>query len=692
VAGDLTTLRNIGIAAHIDAGKTTTTERVLYYTGVTHRIGEVDDGDAQMDWMEQEQERGITITSAATTTSWRKHTINLIDTPGHVDFTMEVERSLRVLDGAIAVFCAVGGVEPQSETVWRQMDRYGVPRIAFVNKLDRTGADFGDAVQQMRDKLGANPVPLQLPIGAEDGFLGVIDLIGGRSIRWNDETLGAEFEYGEIPQTLAEESAAAREALLDAVAEEDEELLAAYLDGAELDPAKVIGAVRAATLSKKIVPVLCGSALKNKGVQPLLDAVIDYLPSPLDVPPISGVHPKKNREETREADEDGPFTALVFKIQHDPYVGHLSYLRVYSGKLAAGKVAFNPRTGKRERLNRVIRLHANKRAEEMKVLKAGDIAAAVGLRFTATGDTLCDEKSPLSLEPMAFPEPVIAVAIEPKTKADEEKLSASLDKLALEDPTFRVRIDEETGQTLISGMGELHLDIVVDRLTREFKVNANIGRPQVAYRETVSETAKGEGLFERRSGDKSLFGRVMLEVGPAEQGAGLVFHDRLADGRLPKGIAPVVETAVRESLERGVLAGYPLIDIDVSLVDGEWREGESDEIAFRVASSIALQEATRSASPHLLEPVMDVEVVTPDEYLGAVIDDANARGGRIHSTENRGELRLVKFEAPLAVMFGYATDVRSRSQGRATYTMQFAHFAPVRPETEKRIVGGMGPS
>ncbi|NOZ86550.1 MAG: elongation factor G [Deltaproteobacteria bacterium] len=688
----LTGLRNIGIAAHIDAGKTTTTERILYYTGMTHRIGEVDDGDAQMDWMEQEQERGITITSASTTCSWRGYSINLIDTPGHVDFTAEVERCLRVLDGAVAIFCAVGGVEPQSETVWHQMDRYKVPRIAFVNKMDRLGADFFSVIDQMKDKLKANPVPLQLPIGSADTFNGVVDLVDLKAIKWKDESLGAEFEKGELPAEMTEESEKAREAMLDAVAEEDEELLSAYLDGGELVRERLIGAIRSATLARKVVPVLCGSALKNKGVQPLLDAVVDFLPSPLDVPAVKGIHPVKDRREERPPREDAPFAALAFKIQNDPYVGHLTYLRVYSGSISAGKSAYNPRVGKRERLNRFIRLHANKRLEEMKVIRPGDIVAAVGLRFTATGDTLCDEKHPVYLESIEFPNPVISVAIEPKTRTDEERLSASLEKLAWEDPSFSVRVDEDTGQTLISGMGELHLEIIVDRLLREFKVNANVGRPQVAYRETVTKEGRGEGVLDRRTGEKIAFARVVLKVEPAKSRSVVEFENGLEPGALPERFVQAIGLSAKDASERGALAGYPTIDIKVTLVDAEWREGESDEVAFRAATVLALQKAVRNAGPDLLEPLMNVEVVTPEEFLGSVIEDASARGGKITDTESREAVKVVRFEAPLIRMFGYATDLRSRTQGRATHTMQFSRFTPVGRETRERIVGGISPA
>lgn len=661
--------------AHIDAGKTTTTERILYYTGINYKLGEVHDGTATMDWMVQEQERGITITSAATTCSWRDHRINIIDTPGHVDFTIEVERSLRVLDGAVAVFCSVGGVEPQSETVWRQADKYRVPRIAFVNKMDRTGADFHRVVAMMRDRLGANPVPLQLPLGCEETFCGVIDLVSMKAVVWDDDSLGARYRFEEVPNEYREAAEAQREALLEAVADVDDWLLQKYLDGEVIVESELRSAIRQAALTMKLVPVLCGAAFKNKGVQLLLDAVVDYLPSPLDVPPVEGVNPETGRSERRPARDDGPFTALAFKIMTDPYVGTLTFLRVYSGTLEAGAAVLNAGRGKRERIGRLLKMHANKR-EEIKTLYAGDIAAAVGLRQTGTGDTLCDPAHPVVLESIEFPEPVISIAIEPKTKADQERLGSSLQKLAAEDPSFRVETDPETGQTIIKGMGELHLEIIVDRLLREFRVDANVGRPQVAYKETIQRTVEQEGRFVRQSGGRGQYGHVVIRIEPLARGRGFEFVDAVKGGVIPREYIPAIEKGVRERMESGVLAGYPMVDVKVTLLDGSYHEVDSSEIAFKIAASMAFQEAARKADPILLEPIMEVEVVVPQEFLGGIVGDLNARRGHIEGMETRAGAQVVTAHVPLKEMFGYATDLRSATQGRATYTMQFSHYEP----------------
>ncbi|MDI6870770.1 MAG: elongation factor G [Bacillota bacterium] len=678
--------RNIGIMAHIDAGKTTTTERILFYTGKVHKIGEVDDGAATMDWMVQEQERGITITAAATTAEWKGYRINLIDTPGHVDFTVEVERSLRVLDGAIAVFCAVGGVEPQSETVWRQADRYGVPRLAYVNKMDRVGADFFRCVTEMKEKLAANAVPVQLPIGVEDSFRGVVDLVREKAIIYLDD-LGTISEETAIPEALKDDVARHRELLIEAAAELDDALMARYLEGESPSEAEIKAALRRGCLTGKLVPVLCGSSFRNKGVQPLLDAVLDYLPSPLDLPPVVGTHPESGREITREASEDEPFAALAFKIVSDPYVGKLAYFRVYSGVLRAGSYVYNSARGRKERIGRILQMHANHR-EDIQECYAGDIAAAVGLKETTTGDTLCDEKHPILLEAMEFPEPVISIAIEPKTKADQDKLGLSLGRLAEEDPTFKVRTDPETGQTIISGMGELHLEIIVDRLLREFKVEANVGRPQVAYRETIRTPAKAEGKFVRQTGGRGQYGHVVLEVEPQAPGSGFLFENRVVGGAVPKEYMPAVEAGVREAMFSGVLAGYPVIDVKVAAVDGSYHEVDSSEMAFKVAGSMAFREAARRGNPVLLEPVMKVEVVTPDEFMGDVIGDLNGRRGHIQGMERRANAQVIRALVPLAEMFGYVNDLRSMTQGRATYVMHFAHYDEVPANIAERVIEG----
>ena len=669
--------RNIGIMAHIDAGKTTTTERILYYTGRTHRIGEVHDGAATMDWMAQEQERGITITSAATTCFWRDHRINIIDTPGHVDFTIEVERSLRVLDGAVAVFDSVAGVEPQSETVWRQADRYGVPRIAYVNKMDRLGANFDAAVTTMIDRLGANAIPIQLPIGAEAEFSGIIDLITMKATIYKDD-LGTDIDVIDIPAELADEAAAAREHLLEAVADQDDELAEAYLEGNEIEPERLVSAIRAAVLAIAITPVLCGSSFKNKGVQPLLDAVIDLLPSPLDVLPAVGVIPGTEEEVTREADPGGPFSALAFKVMSDPFVGRLTYLRVYSGTIGTGSNIINATKDRKERLGRLLMMHANHR-EDVDGVSAGDIVAAVGLKSTTTGDTLTDNADPVILERMIFPEPVIEIAIEPKTKQDQEKLATALQRLSDEDPTFRVHTDEETAQTLIAGMGELHLEIIVDRLMREFGVDANVGQPQVAYRETIRKAVqKVEGRFVRQTGGRGQFGHVYLSVEPNEPGAGYSFESKVVGGSIPREYIPAVDAGVKEALEGGIVAGYPMVDVKVQLVDGSYHEVDSSEIAFKIAGSMAVKEAVRRASPTLLEPMMAVEVVVPKEFVGTVVGDLTSRRGRIGGMDSRGPTaEVVNAQVPLSQMFGYATSVRSATQGRATFTMQFHSYQEV---------------
>ncbi len=684
-------IRNIGIMAHIDAGKTTTTERILYYTGRTYKMGEVHEGAAVMDWMAQEQERGITITSAATTCEWKDHRINIIDTPGHVDFTVEVERSLRVLDGAIALFDSVAGVEPQSETVWRQADKYHVPRIAYINKMDRIGADFDRGVQTMIDRLGANPVPVQLPIGAEADFRGIIDLIGMKAIVYKDE-LGKEQEIIDIPADMADAAAAAREHLLDEVSHHDDELTEMILEEQEISPDRLKEAIRKATLAIQITPVLCGSSFKNKGVQVLLDAVLDYLPSPLDVPPVEGVEPAKgssNGDEQsahRDASDDEPFAALAFKIMADPYVGKLTYFRVYSGQLEAGSRILNVNTGRTERIGRILMMHANER-EEVKDIHAGDIAAAVGIKQVVTGDTLAAPDRPIKLETIEFPEPVIKVAIEPKTKADQEKMATALARLAEEDPTFQVRTNEETGQTEISGMGELHLEVLVDRMLREYKVDANVGRPQVSYRETIKGTAeKVEGRFVRQTGGAGQYGIVYVDVEPAP-GEGFDFVNKVKGGSIPTEFIPAVEKGVEEALENGPRAGYPMVDVRVTLTDGKYHETDSSELAFKVAGSLALKAAVTRAKPILLEPIFAVEVVTPEEFMGDVIGDLNRRRGHVQGMEQRGNAQVISAFVPLAEMFGYATDVRSNTQGRATYTMQFERYDEVPPNIAERVVG-----
>jgi elongation factor G len=683
-------VRNIGIMAHIDAGKTTTTERILYYTGRTYKMGEVHEGAAVMDWMVQEQERGITITSAATTAFWRDVRVNIIDTPGHVDFTVEVERSLRVLDGAIAVFDSVAGVEPQSETVWRQADRYGVPRIAFMNKMDRVGADFFASVQSMVDRLGCRPAPVQVPIGREDGFRGVVDLVEMRGLVWTDE-LGMNAEQIEIPAELREQAEEYHHQLIDAVADHDDELMETYLsDESSVTPEMLRRALRKATLDMSVVPVLCGTAFKNKGIQPLLDAVIDYLPSPLDVPPIHGIDPRTDNELSRRASIEEPFAALAFKVMSDPYVGKLTYVRVYSGQLKSGDRVQNTTTGKTERAGRILQMHANHR-EERDEIAAGEIAAVVGFKQTTTGDTLAVDTAPIRLESMEFPEPVISVAIEPKTKSDQDKLGTGLQRLAEEDPTFRVRTDEETGQTLISGMGELHLEIIVDRLMREFSVDANVGRPQVAYRETVGRAVqKVEGKFVRQTGGRGQYGHVVIDVEPAEPGEGYEFLDKIVGGKVPREYIPAVDLGIQEAMESGVLAGYPVVDIRVSLVEGSYHDVDSSEIAFKVAGSMAFKAAMQRAKPKLLEPMMSVEVVTPEEYLGDVMGDLNSRRGHVLGLEPRGNAQTIQARVPLATMFGYATDLRSTTQGRATFTMQFDRYEDVPPSIAGEIVDAQG--
>jgi len=669
-------IRNIGIMAHIDAGKTTTTERILYYTGINYKIGEVDEGTATMDWMVQEQERGITITSAATTCLWRDHRINIIDTPGHVDFTIEVERSLRVLDGAIAVFCSVGGVEPQTETVWRQADKYRVPRIAFVNKMDRLGADFSRVVQMIRDRLGARPLPLQLPLGAEESFRGIIDLVQMKAILWEEENLGAQYRVAPIPREMAGQAEEYRERLLEAVADCDESFMERYLDGQEIKETELRRVIRKAGLELKLVPVLCGAAFKNKGVQPLLDAVIDYLPSPVDIPPVRGKHPTTQREEERPPSDEAPFSALAFKIMTDPFVGTLTFFRVYSGALFTGSNIYHSTKGKSERVGRLLKMHANKR-EDIREVYAGDIAAAVGLKTAATGDTLCDESHPIILESIEFPNPVISIAIEPKSKADQEKLGRSLQKLTTEDPSFRVRTDDETGQTIISGMGELHLEIIVDRLLREFNVGANVGKPQVAYKETVRKAVEQEGKFIRQTGGRGQYGHVYLRVEPQPAGTGFEFVVAIKGGTVPREYIPAVEKGVREATDSGAFAGYPIVDIKVTLLDGSYHDVDSSEIAFKIAGSMAFKDAVSKASPVLLEPIMAVEVVVPEQFMGEVIGDISSRRGKILGMDPRPAVQVIEARVPLAEMFGYATDLRSMTQGRATYTMQFSHYDPV---------------
>ncbi len=668
--------RNIGIMAHIDAGKTTATERILYYTGINYKIGEVHEGTATMDWMVQEQERGITITSAATTCFWRDHRINIIDTPGHVDFTMEVERSLRVLDGAVALFDSVAGVEPQSETVWRQADKYGVPRLAFVNKMDRVGADFFRTVAMMKDRLRSNAVPVQLPLGSEDKYRGVIDLITMKAVVWDEESLGAKYREDDVPADMRPQADEYREKLIEAAADAEESLMEKYLEGGTIGEDELRAAIRKGTLAMSMVPVLCGSAFKNRGVQPLLDAVVEYLPSPVDVPPVKGLLPDKKEEATRPASDTAPFAALAFKIMTDPFVGVLTFFRVYSGVLSSGSYVFNStKGGRKERIGRLLKMHANKR-EDIKEVYAGDIAAAVGLRQTTTGDTLCDEDHPIILESIDFPDPVIHIAIEPKTKDDQEKLGVALQKLAAEDPSFRVHSEQETGQTIISGMGELHLEIIVDRLLREFKVDANVGKPQVAYRETIRKAVEQEGRFIRQTGGRGQYGHVWITLEPLPPGSGFEFKDGTKGAPVPKEYVPAVEKGIREALEGGVLAGYPLVDVKATLTDGSYHDVDSSEIAFKIAGSMAAKEGAAKAKPVILEPIMAVEVVAPEEFMGEVIGDLASRRGRVQGHEARAGAQVITAQVPLAQMFGYSTDLRSKTQGRATYTMQFAHYEP----------------
>lgn len=678
--------RNIGIMAHIDAGKTTTTERILYYTGVNYKIGEVHDGAATMDWMEQERERGITITSATTQCFWKDYVINIIDTPGHVDFTIEVERSLKVLDGAVGVFCAVAGVQPQSETVWRQADKYKVPRVAFVNKMDRTGANFYRVLEMMNDRLGATPVAIQIPIGAEDKFQGVVDLIEMKGYIWDVEgDFGMKYKEVEIPADLKDKAAEYRAKMIETAVEADEELMERYLEGGEISNDEIKSALRKGTCALQFNPVLCGTAFKYKGIQKLLDAVVEYLPSPLDIPAITGVNPDTGAEETREADDDVPFSALAFKIMTDPYMGQLAYFRVYSGVFEAGNYVLNSTKDKKERIGRLLKMHSNKR-EEIKEIRAGDICATVGLKFTTTGDTLCDEKSPIILEAMEFPEPVISIAIEPKTKADQDKLSVALGKLASEDPSFRVRVDEETGQTVISGMGELHLEIIVDRLKREFKVEANIGNPQVAYRETFRKAVKTEGKYIKQSGGKGNYGHCWLEMTPLEAGAGFQFENKIVGGAIPKEYIPAIEKGVTEAMENGIVAGYPVVDFKVTVFDGSFHEVDSNEMAFKIAASMAFKDGMKQGSPVLLEPIMKVEVVTPDEYMGDVMGDLSSRRGRIEGMNVQGNAQVINAMVPLKQMFGYSTELRSITQGRATYTMQFDHYEEVPANIAEEII------
>ena len=678
-------IRNIGVMAHIDAGKTTTTERILFYTGKIHKIGETHEGAAQMDWMEQEQERGITITSAATTCHWRDHRINVIDTPGHVDFTVEVERSLRILDGAVAVFCAKGGVEPQSETVWRQADKYKVPRMAFVNKMDIVGADFFKVIDMIEERLKANPVPVQLPIGKEDNFEGVVDLVNMNARIYKDD-LGEDIEVIDIPEDLKELAEEYRENLLESIADYDEELMMKYLEGEEISTEDIIRAIRTATINVEITPVLCGSSYKNKGLQPLIDAIVDYLPSPLDIPPVKGLSVDSDDTEERVASEDEAFSALAFKIVTDPYVGKLAYFRVYSGTLKSGSYVYNPIKGKRERIGRILLMHANKR-EEVEQVYAGDIAAAVGLRETSTGETLCDEKNPIILESMEFPEPVIEVAIEPKTKASQEKMSVALAKLAEEDPTFRTYTHEETGQIIIAGMGELHLEIIVDRLLREFKVEANVGNPQVAYKESISIPAEADTKYARQSGGRGQYGHVKIRIEPQEPGAGYEFVNSIVGGVVPREYIPAVDNGIQETMQAGILGGYPVLDVKVTLYDGSYHEVDSSEMAFKIAGSMAFKEAMAKAKPVLLEPVMKVEVIVPEEYMGDVIGDINSRRGRIEGMEPRSGVQVINSFVPLAEMFGYATDLRSNTQGRAVYSMQFDHYEPVPNSIAEKLLG-----
>jgi len=677
--------RNIGIMAHIDAGKTTTTERILYYTGVSYKMGEVNDGSAIMDWMEQEQERGITITSAATTCFWNSNRINIIDTPGHVDFTIEVERSLRILDGAVVIFCSVGGVEPQSETVWRQADKYHIPRIAFINKMDRVGADFSHVIDMMKNKLQANPIALQLPVGKEENFRGVIDLIKMKAMVYDESTLGAKFKEENIPPDLIDLALEYRDKLIESVAEQDEILMGRYLEGKTITNEELKQVIRSETIANRLIPVLCGAAFKNKGIQPLLDGIVDYLPSPKDVPPVKGVN-LDGEEVTREADYDAPFSALVFKIMNDPFVGQQYFLRVYSGFLEKGLYVYNSTKDKKERIGRLLKVHSNKR-EEIREVYAGDIAVAIGLKNTITGDTLCDKSHPVILESMEFPDPVISVAIEPKTRADQEKLAESLNRLTIEDPSFNVRIDEETNQTIISGMGELHLEIIVDRLLREFKVAANVGKPQVAFKETITKSVQSEGRFVRQSGGRGQYGDVWLELEPQERGAGFEFVNRIIGGSIPKEYIPAIEKGVVEAMGRGVLAGYPVVDVRVTLYDGSYHEVDSSELAFKIAGSIGFREGAKKAQPILLEPIMAVQVMVPEEFIGEVVSNLISRRGKVLDMNVRTSWKIIEGRVPLANMFGYSTDLRSATQGRATYTMQFSHYEPVPASIVENILG-----
>ncbi|MDR3539917.1 MAG: elongation factor G [Desulfosporosinus sp.] len=674
-AFSLENTRNIGIMAHIDAGKTTVTERILFYTGRVHKIGEVHDGAATMDWMIQEQERGITITSAATTCEWRSNRVNIIDTPGHVDFTVEVERSLRVLDGAVAVFCSVGGVEPQSETVWRQADKYKVPRIAFINKMDRMGADFFRGVSMIADRLGANPVPIQLPIGSEDNFKGIVDLVTMSSTVYTDD-LGTTEVHSAIPEELVELAAEYREKLIEAVAETSEELMTKYLEGTEMSEQEIRDGIRRGVIGNKFIPVLCGSAFKNKGVQPLLDCVVDYMPSPLDVPPIKGVHPDTGAEDQRTASDTEPFSALAFKIMSDPFVGKLAFFRTYSGVLSAGSYVYNSTKGKKERIGRMLQMHANHR-EDIPEVRSGDIAAAIGLKDTTTGDTLCDEKTPIILERMVFPEPVIHVAIEPKTKVDQEKMGGALSRLAEEDPTFKMHTDVETGQTIIGGMGELHLEIIVDRLQREFKVQCDVGRPQVAYKETIRKTVKSEGKFVRQSGGRGQYGHCWIELTPLEPGSGFEFVNKVVGGVIPREYINPIGAGIQEALQNGILAGYPVLDLRATVYDGSYHDVDSSEMAFKIAGSMAFKAGGLKADPAIIEPVMKVEVTVPEEYMGDVIGDISSRRGRIEGMEARSNTQVVRGFVPLSEMFGYSTDLRSATQGRGVYVMQFDHYEEV---------------
>ena len=678
--------RNIGIMAHIDAGKTTTTERILFYSGKIHKIGETHDGGAQMDWMEQEQERGITITSAATTCFWNENRINIIDTPGHVDFTVEVERSLRVLDGSVAVFCAKGGVEPQSETVWRQADKYHVPRMAYINKMDITGADFYNVLAMMEDRLNANPVPIQLPIGKESDFIGIIDLIQMNAEIYKDD-LGEVIEVVDIPEDMADLAAEYREKMIESISDYDESILEKFLEGEKIGVAEIKAAIRKATLNNEIVPVVCGSSYKNKGVQPMLDAIVDFMPSPLDVPPITGINPNTEKEEVRHASDEEPFSALAFKIMTDPFVGKLAFFRVYSGTINSGSYIYNSSKGKRERLGRILQMHANHR-EEMSTVYTGDIAAAVGLKDTTTGDTLCVDTAPIILESMVFPEPVIHVAVEPKTKAGQEKMSTALAKLAEEDPTFRIRTDEETGQTIISGMGELHLDVIIDRMLREFKVEANIGAPQVAYKESITKAVDAEGKFARQSGGRGQYGHCLIHMEPVEPGTGYVFENKTVGGSIPKEFINPINQGIVEAMRNGVLAGYPVLDLKVTVYDGSYHDVDSSEMAFKVAGSMAFKNGMRKADPVILEPIFALEVVIPEEYMGDVIGDISSRRGRVEGMEMRGGAQIVKAMVPLSEMFGYATALRSKTQGRGLSTMQFSHYEAVPKTVSEEIIEG----